>query len=407
MKDQWDRRDVFGGAGLVALAALGSSSAFAQSPSGDAGTSGGEAALAAGMAHLSGVIRDFPAAFAGLGAPATQLDMAEGYRLFLRYLTIGIDESVQYGDPAFPAFYQNTRDGVRKFAGDSPEQLYDGVSVSADYDYVITGNLRETALIEFTLYSGGLHAGSGKRRLIASLTDEALQRDADGNFTVHLNRSGKGANAIRLEPDASKLLVRRYVRDPRKDRPRPLLIERVGNGPEFLPLAAEPLGKAIAGTADFAMWNVKTWAKWAARDRTIRINALGTFGDTGDIFTPAGHRYLSGYWQVPDDKALLIEFQPPKEAYWSFVPMNFWMESFEWRFGNQVYASSFATPVAQDGYARFALASRDPGIRDVQWIETMGHTEGPMSLRMARHTGPLPDVRCRLVPLAAGRGRGV
>ena len=237
-------------------------------------------------------------------------------------------------------------------------------------------------------------------RLIASLTDETLKRDAGGNFTVHLNRRGEGVNAIRLEPDASSFLVRRYLRDPRKDRPRPLLIERVSAGPAFPPLRAEALGKSIAAAADFAMWNVKTWAQWVVeRDRAVRINALGAFQDTGDIYTPAGHRYLSGYWQVPDGKALLISFRPPPKAYWSFVPMNFWMESFEWRFGNRVFASSFATPLDKDGYARFALASRDPGMKGVQWIETMGHYEGPMSLRLARHTGPMPEVRCELLPL--------
>ena len=395
-----DRRDFFGGTGLVALAALGGTPALAQTTAGANAASGDEAVLSAGTAHLAEVIRSFPSQFAALGAPATALDMAEGYRLFLRYLTIGIDQYVQYGDPAFPAFHQNTRDGVRKFAGDSPEQLYDGVSVSADHDYVITGNLRETALIEFTLYSGALRAGSTQRRLIASLTDETLKRGTDGSFTVHLNRKGEGDNAIRLEPDASSLLVRRYLRDPRKDRPRPLSIERVSAGPSFPPLKAEALGKAIVAAADFAMWNVKTWAKWVAeRDRAVRINALGAFQDTGDIYPPAGHRYLSGYWSVPDDKALMISFKPPPEAYWSFVPMNFWMESFEWRFGNQVFASSFATPLGEDGYARFVLASRDPGVKNFQWIETMGHNEGPMSLRLARHEGAMPDIRCELVPL--------
>lgn len=400
MTGEWDRRDFFGGAGLVALAALGGAPAMAQASSGGHVSSGDEAALAAGTMHLAEVIRRFPSEFAALGAPETALDMAEGYRLFIRYLTIGIDQYVQYGDPAFPAFNQNTRDGVRKFAGDSPEQLYDGASVSADHDYVITGNVRETALIEFTLYSGALNTGSKRRRLIASLTDETLKRDAGGNFTVHLNRKGEGENAVRLEPDASSLLVRRYLRDPRKDRPRALQIERVSAGPAFPPLQAEALGKAIAAAADFAMWNVKTWAKWVVeRDRAVRINALGAFQDTGDIYTPAGHRYLSGYWQVPEDKALMIAFKPPQEAYWSFVPMNFWMESFEWRFGNRVFASSFTTPPGEDGYARFALASRDPGIKGVQWIETMGHGEGPMSLRMARYTGALPEVRCELVSL--------
>ncbi len=398
----WDRREFFGGAGLAVLAALGSAAARAQEvPPAAAGTAAGampgEAALAEAMHHMAGVIERFPAEFASLGAPATETDLAEGYRLFIRYLVIGIDQYIQYGDPAFPAFFQNTRDGVLKFAGDSPGQLYDGVSVSGEYDYVVSGKMQDTALIEFTLYSGSLNQGAGKRRLIDSLTDEKLVTDRDGNFTVHLKRQGTGPNVLQLAPDASKLLVRRYLRDPVKDHPRPLAIRRVSGSPVLAPPSPVPLSQAIAAAADFAMWNVRTWAQWVVRDRSREINVFLPFNDTGDIYTPAGHRYLSGYWRVPDGKALLVEFTPPQGAYWTFVPMNFWMESFEWRFGNRVYASSYSTPPGKDGVVRFALAAADPRLPGVQWIETMGHGEGPMSLRMARHHGPMPDVRCTLV----------
>jgi hypothetical protein len=387
----FDRRDFFGGAGLVALTALGAPLANAQS------LSPGDDALNHAMEHLADVIRRFPAEFASLEAPATQIDRAEGYRLFLRYLTIGIDQYIQFADPAFPAFHQKTRDGVRKFAGDSPEQLYDVAVISGDYDYEVSGNMRETALVEFTVYSGKLNNASGARRLISSLTDERLAVDGKGDFVVRLNRRGDGSNALRLDADASSLVVRRYLRDPWKDRPRPLEIRRTSGNPVLPSLAPDPLAMAIEAAADFALWNVKTWAHWVARDRTTKLNVLTHFDDTGDIYTPAGHRYLAGYWQVPAGKALLIEFAPPKGAHWSFVPMNYWMESFEWRFGNRVFASSFQTSPTKDGYVRLALSGTDPRLPDVQWLETLGHNEGAMALRLARYSGPMPDVRCMLV----------
>lgn len=391
-KPHFDRRDFFGGAGLIGLAALTAPSVHAQSL-----TLPHDDALDAAMDHFADVIRQFHAQFPSLEAPDTQIDRAEGYRLFLRYLTIGIDQFIQFADPAFPAFHQKTRDGVRKFAGDSPEQLYDVAVISGEYDYVVTGNMHETALIECTVYSGQLKEGANRRRLIASITDEQLSLDKEGNFTLHLNRTGQGANALRLDKDASSLVVRRYLRDPWKDRPRPLDIRRTSGNPTLPTLASGQLATAIRAAADFAIWNVKTWARWTAKDRTAKRNRLTHFDDTGDIYTPAGHRYLSGYWQVPSGKALLVTFAPPANAYWSFVPMNFWMESLEWRFGNRVFASSYLTPPDKDGYVRLALAESDPHLPGTHWLETLGHGEGAMALRLARYSGPMPEVRCELI----------
>lgn len=395
-----DRRDFFGGAGVAALTALGASLASAR----PALAADGDA-LDLAMEHMADVIRQFPAEFAALQAPPTRIDRAEGYRLFLRYLIMGIDQYVQFGDPAFPAFHQKTRDGVLKFAGDSPEQLYDVAVISGDYDYAVAGNMRETALIEFTVYSGKLNSGSGARRLIASLTDERLAVDGEGNFVVRLARDGEGPNVLRLDQDASSLVVRRYLRNPRKDKPRPLEIRRTSGNPVLPELAPDQLASAVGSAADFALWNVKTWARWVANDRATKRNLLTHFNDTGDIYTPAGHRYLAGYWQVPPGKALLLEFVPPKEAYWSFVPMNYWMESLEWRFGHSVFASSYRTPRGDDGYVRLVMAEADPRLPGVQWLETLGHNEGAMALRLARYTGPMPEVRCRLVSLGSTAGR--
>lgn len=396
-REMLDRRDFFSGTGALALAALGTSSALAQ-PAADTLRPAGQAnGLDLAMEHLGDVARRFSAEFASLGAPATDIDRAEGYRLFMRYLSIGIDSYIQFGDPAFPAFYQPSRDGVRKLAGDSPGQLYDKATVSGDYDYEVTGNMRETALIEFTLYSGSLNTGSAKRRLIASLTDEQLVTDSNGDFTIRLSKVAKGPNLLRMADDASSLLVRRYLRDPWKDRPRPLTIRRTSGSPSLPALTSDHIGKAIEQAADFALWNVRTWASWVLRNRNKERNRFVGFDDSGDIYTPTGHRYLSGYWQLQPGQALLMEFVPPEGAYWTLVPMNFWMESFEWRFGNSVFGSSFLHTSGKDGRVRLALAETNPNLPGVSWLETLGHSEGPMSFRLARYPGPMPQVACKII----------
>lgn len=80
--------------------------------------------------------------------------------------------------------------------------------------------------------------------------------------------------------------------------------------------------------------------------------------------------------------------------------MNFWMESFECRFDNTVFASSFLNPPGKDGHVRLALAGTNPNLPGVRWLETLGHSEGPIAFRRARHKGPMPQINCKVIPLA-------
>ncbi|MGJ3509600.1 hypothetical protein [Enemella sp. A6] len=347
-------------------------------------------------------ISSFAEIFDNLSIPDNALDHAEGRRLFWRYFTIGLEQFVEYTDPAHPAFHQNTRDGVRKFAGDSPTQLYDSAKISAEHSYVITGSMAETELIEFGVYSGDLSGQNPTpRRLIDALTEEELEIAADGTFTLHLHsaadNSERAPNTLLMEPDASSLSVRRYLRDPRTDRPRPLQIERTSPAPPPAPLSGEDLDAGVGRAVAFAAHNVELWSKWADNIKATKRNVLASLHDAGDIYTPKGHSYLDGYWELADGEVLTVEFRPPAGCYWSFVPMNYWMESFEWRFDARVYASSFDTTADADGYVRLALAEHDPGLPGHTWLQTLGHREGLMVLRVARLDGPMPAAATEVI----------
>ncbi|WP_305094339.1 hypothetical protein [Prescottella sp. R16] len=359
-----------------------------------------QSVLAESLRRFAGVVTEFGDGFPELRAPGRQIDTAEGYRLFLRYLTIGLDQFVEHADPAFPAFYQKSRDGVRKYAGDSPAQIYDSCPVSSRYEYEVTGNLAETALIELTVYSGDFSGTNPQpRRLVSSITDEELHVSANGDFTVRLAANATGPNALVLDADSTSLSVRRYLRDPRHDKPRPLTIRRVGADADKPVLRTDALRDGMVRAAEFAAHNATIWARWVDAVRSSKTNVLTPMPDSGDIFTPRGHRYLDGYWSVPEGGALTVSFKPPTGAYWSFVPMNYWMESFEWRFGNRVYATSLDTTPGPDGVVRLVVSASDPHLDDHLWIDTDGHVEGVMSLRFGRCTTDIADVRVEPITL--------
>ncbi|NRI67034.1 DUF1214 domain-containing protein [Rhodococcus sp. MS16] len=355
--------------------------------------------------YLADMIRDFPEKFAQLPMPDNAIDAAEGNRLFLRYLTIGIEQFIEYTDPAYPDFQQKTRAGVRKFSGDSPAQLYDSSPVSSKYQYIVTGSMAETELIELTVYSGDL-SGANKtpRRLIDAITEAEIDTTTDGSFTLTVAAGHEGRNGVKLDTDASVLSVRRYLRDPRVDRPRPLSIRRIGGPVNPPPLTADALATGLERAAQFAWFNTRTWAQWVGTTKTEKFNALSPMHDSGDIFTPAGHKYLNGYWAVPEGYALRISFTPPTGAYWSFVPMNYWMESLEWRFGNRVFATSFDTEPDETGRIELVLAHDDPKFPGATWLETLGHSEGTMAFRFARCHNELPETTIELICLDKCRG---
>lgn len=354
--------------------------------------------LAASMADLGGSIAGFAEDLSLLDVPPHPLDVVEGHRLFLRYLSLGLDRYVERTDPAYPAFHQPSRDGVRKFAGDSPGQLYDTAPVSATHEYVVEGNMTDTELIELGLYAGDL-SGENKhpRRLVASLTEADLDVAADGSFAVRLDRTGDQRNALLLDDDAVSLTVRRYLRDPQRNRPQGLRITRTSTAPGLLPVDAETLASGMTTAIAFARHNVRTWSEWTDRIRATKQNRLGAFEDSGDLFTPSGHSYLDGYWALGPDEALTIEFVPPVGGYWSNVSMNYWMESFEWRFGHRVFATSFDSEPDRDGVVRLVLAERDPAIPGHIWLATLGHREGMMAFRLARYDGPAPTMATAVI----------
>jgi hypothetical protein len=100
------------------------------------------------------------------------------------------------------------------------------------------------------------------------------------------------------------------LRDSRKDQPRPRRIERISGDAQLKVLTEDKLREGLLTAARWARENVRIWADYLDLRREKKFNRLLGFEDTGALGTPAGHRYLEGYWSVPDTKALVITLRP-------------------------------------------------------------------------------------------------
>ena len=335
----------------------------------------------------------------------SELERREGYRWLARTLALGFDRFLEHADPATPDFYR-LQSAHRKFAGDNPDQLYHAAAVDAAHSYRVTGRWEgegvRTVLIELSVYGGGLSFDDdqAQRRLVAHLDESELILGEDASFEVVLGVAPAEGNWLRLDDDAETLLVRRYFAEPQLADPLPLRIERIdGPAPSAL-LEQRDLAKGLIGSAAFLRETAKIWGRWYL-DLLARAgpNRLVPLDDEGDLLAPAGLSYLEGAWEVAADEALVLRFRPPDTPYWGFLPMNIWMESLDWRVA-PVTRNNFDTELDPDGRVTLVLCEEDPG--HPNWIATLGHRRGLMSLRVARLGGrALPEVEARLVERAA------
>ena len=102
----------------------------------------------------------------------------------------------------------------------------------------------------------------------------------------------------------------------------------------------------------------------------------------------AENRPVIGSWKLGPDDALIIEVTPPIGLYWSLSIGNVWWETID-------YAEHIIEPQrSPSGGRRRRCPPRghrapDPGVAN--WIDTAGHTEGPMILRCVRtESAPVP-----------------
>lgn len=319
----------------------------------------------------------------------TELDRLEGYRLVTRMTALGFDRFLETANPAAPQFFR-LQSATRKVAGDAPDQLYYSAALSADYSYRITGKMWNdeinTLLIEASVYGGNMSfEGESTRRLISHMDESHIVTDADGRFEIILSKTEQGDNWLKLEDDVENVLVRRYYKTPQLNDLLPLSIERLDGEVDIAPLKKQQLVKGLLGSAAFAEETVRFWHNWVNETREISgVNTMVRLQDDGDLLTPAGIKYTQGFWQLAPNQALKITFTPPNVPYWSFVPMNMWMESFDWQLSKTVNVTSnkFMSTANEDGSVTLILSEKDPKHRN--WIFTQGHSAGLMSLRFAR-----------------------
>jgi hypothetical protein len=323
--------------------------------------------------------------------PADPLTRAEGFRYLSRLSKLALEQYVEASDPDFPFFYQLSH-ATGKIGADNPDNIYWNASIRGTSDYRITG--RRGSMFYFSIVANAMRYHiDGSAHATGQLLDSEIVWGPDGEFEIMAScQPQPGRNWLRLEPDASVIVLRQSALDRTAERGGEFRIERIGGPAVPEVLSGERLSAGLAAAGQFVNGVAGTFADWTRRFREHpnRFTAIDQAmfqkgGGARDIY------YAHAYWQLAPDEAWVIEVTPPECYYWNFQLDNWWMESLDYRF-QQVTVNKHSARLEADGSVRIVCAARDPGVGN--WIDTCGHAEGTALLRWAGASEhPLPVAR--------------
>jgi hypothetical protein len=225
------------------------------------------------------------------------------------------------------------------------------------------------------------------------LLDE-LQLGPGGEVELFLSSGHHEGNWLPIADDATALVVRHFFYDWDTEVASSLSIERVGD-PKGKAARTRPLEDPRAVTArqlialgDFVVGNLDFFLQFARPETPNTF--LPPFDGTA-MGAAAENRPVIGSWELGPDEALLLELTPPEGLYWSFSLGNPWWETIDYA-KHLSSLNGHQAVVDDDGVVRAVIAHEDPGIAN--WLDTAGHSAGPVILRCVRTTtAPVPGAR--------------
>jgi hypothetical protein len=326
-------------------------------------------------------------------APDDPFDRAEGLRYLSRLARHFLKASIEDADPAAVVLTTETpRIGL-----DNPDYVYFGARLSGAYEYRLRGTLGDAQKISFGSFSGGLGTKQGLVR-DGYVTTEEIEVGPDGDFEIAISCEARSGNWLPMKPETNSLQIRQTLLERQRQRPGTMELVRVDGGAGPTPLAPARFGRALDRAGLIIAGSVGQFLRWTEsfKAHTHEIRELDpellTFAQ-GDPNTS----YHYSYWELGEDEAFVIEFDPPDCEYWNLQIGNHWLESLDFRH-HQTHVNHHTAVKRADGSVRIVVARRDPGVAN--WLDTAGHARGGLALRWVGAT-ELPRPRTRVVPIDA------
>ena len=326
-------------------------------------------------------------------APDDDFDRAEGLRYLSRLTRNFMRATLEDADPARARLSTESP----KIGLDNPDYVYAGARLSSDFDYELRGSLGDVHMLGIGAFSGGLGTSEGLVR-DGYITSEEIELEVDGSFVIALSQKEKPGNWLPMKPGTNSLNVRQTLLRRREQKPATLELVRVDGGARPEPLdparfasGVERVGMIVDATVrQFLSWT-EHFQSHAHEVREIDPKFLSVA--QGDPNT----RYFYSYFEIPEDSAFVVEFEPPPCDYWNLQIGNHWLESLDYEYAT-THVNQETAVVGEDGRVRVVIAARDPGTEN--WLDTMGHRRGALALRWVG-AAEVPETTSRVLPISS------
>lgn len=376
---------------------------------------------------------------------ATDRNLAEGHRYLLGQLYRLIETELQQ-TPEFP-YFQRHPWTICKYTIENPDNLYLYAPIDSEGAFRIEGRAYDHAhwrgarsssdrlaphYVIFEAHSvapgdsGALdELWDGSRVLTGWLDSTEMQVNADGSFEILLAPSraagyqGNFISTLRQEPGkptvgATKLYVREIFGDWDREHSLDMQITRVGNeGRHPAPRTAAQTAQELRDIGRKLAANIRFWNAFYGflLDPFEKAPQRGPFHlRRNEILQPrqaglstgggqATNFFGGGLFDLGPDEALIAEVTLVEEpVYVGMHLTDYWGQSFD--YANRITSINREQAHRDDdGRIRYVIAHRDPGAPN--WLDTMEHPSGYITLRTTFPTPPPPDrqptVSCRVV----------
>ena len=339
--------------------------------------------LASAWSHLLGKLEAAAQTVAADPANRNQHDRAAGMRHLLVLLAAGVDEALRFDPDPILRVERTSTDDIVTWGMECPDCLYTRATMRGGESYRLFGN-RGTARYV------GLQTMNGIASTANVLVDE-LETDPNGDFEVTLSAQQSGGNWLRIEGEHPTLTVRHFFYDWEAEVPSSLHIERLSEPVAAADSTVAPdvaVASQLVALGDFVDANLHFFLQFGA---AAPANGFLPPIDRTAIGAAAENKPVIGRWELGPDEALILEVEPPEGLYWSYSLGNPWWETIHYG-RHQSSLNAHQAAVDSDGLVRVVLCDRDPGVAN--WLDTAGHSNGPMILRCVRtETAPTPTAR--------------
>jgi hypothetical protein len=336
----------------------------------------------------------------GAGAPQSEAQRAAGLRYLTRFLAAGLRLCIEHDDADHPVFARMIENQM-SWGLDNPDCNYSWARVHGNGVYRIHGTRGGACQLELQVNTGhfadgqmpAFSQGEGAWRTVSFLTGDTLDCDADGRFEVILSRDERPGNWLRLDDDASFVLVRQYFDDWEHETPGHFEIERV-EAP--YPPASFDMASLRARMNRLFEWletGAACWDKVSRLLLSLEANTILMFEVSEDTDRPGlhGQSYGMGPFACAPDEAVILAFPVPDCRMWSVALTNFWWETLDFGARQTSLNGHWARPDA-DGVFRGVIAHRDPGVPN--WLDADGCERGTLAVRfLFADTTPKADLR--------------